>query len=53
MGLEVPLMLWELVVVFMVRLWRASSVEPVPLVDEDVCMAILALLAVADKGLAR
>ena len=50
----VPLMLrWKLEVVMVGMLWRASAVEQVPLVDEDVRVALLALLAMADKDLAR
>ena len=50
----VPLMLrWKSKVVMVGMLWRASAVELVPLVDEDVRVALLALLAMADKGLAR
>ena len=50
----VPLMLgWKPKVVMVGMLRRALAVELVPLVDEDVRVALLALLAMADKGLAR
>ena len=52
--LMVPLMLrWKSKVVMVGMLRRALAVELVPLVDEDVRVALLALLAMADKGLAR